>query len=123
LNLVEITIPWNDAEINPEKFEKEAVNLGYKLRPFETKDIMSSTLKEARTKKEEKYKKIIEATNNWFKRNKEEIMIKHKVSNVGVKCSYVIISNLGVVPKVTELDVCGIVSSCDKKKADMAECG
>jgi hypothetical protein len=26
LNLVEITIPWNDAEINPEKFEKEAVN-------------------------------------------------------------------------------------------------
>jgi hypothetical protein len=117
LNLVEITIPWNDAEINREKFEKEAVNLGYKLRPFDTKDVMNSTLTVARIKKEEKYKEIIKAADEWLKRNKEEIMIKHKVSDVGIKCSYVIISNLGVVPKAKELYVCRIVSSSDKKKS------
>jgi hypothetical protein len=117
LNLFEITIPWNDAEINPEKFEKEAVNLGYKLRPFDTKDVMNSTLTVARIKKEEKYKEIIKAADEWLKRNKEEIMIKHKVSDVGVKCSYVIILNLGVVPKTTELEVCRIVSSNDKEKS------
>jgi hypothetical protein len=117
LNLVEITIPWNGAEINQEKFEKEAMKLKSKLRPFETKDVMNSTLTVARIKKEEKYKKIIKAADDWLKRNKEEIMIKHKVSDVGVKCSYVIISNLGVVPKATELDVCGIVSSSEKEKS------
>jgi hypothetical protein len=39
------------------------------------------------------------------------------VSNVGVKCNYVIISNLGIVPKATEADVCGIVSSNEKEKS------
>jgi hypothetical protein len=117
LNLVEITIPWNDAEINPKKFEKEGVNLGYKLRSFDTKDVMNSTLNAARVKKEDKYKKIIKSAEEWLKKNKEEIMIKHKVSDVGVKCSYVIISNLGIVPKATEDDVGGIVSSSDKEKS------
>jgi hypothetical protein len=102
LNLIEITIPWNDAEINPEKFAREATNLPYKLSPFETIDVMSSTLNAARVKKEEKYKKIIKYADEWLKRNKEEIMLKYKVSDVGVKCNYVIISNLGIVPKATE---------------------
>jgi hypothetical protein len=35
----------------------------------------------------------------------------------GVKCNYVIISNLGVVPKATEKDVCEIVSSNEKEKS------
>jgi hypothetical protein len=99
------------------KFEKESVNLGFKLRPFDTKDVMNSILNAARVKKEEKYKKIISAAKNWLDRNKEEIMIKHKVSDDGVKCSYVIISNLGIVSKSTEADVCGIVSSSDKEKS------
>jgi hypothetical protein len=58
LNLVEITILWNDAEINPEKFAKDGVDLPYKLRHFETDDVMRSTLNEARAKKVEKYAKM-----------------------------------------------------------------
>jgi hypothetical protein len=67
-------------------------------------------------KKEEKYKKIIKSPDEWLKRNKEEIMLKYKVSDVGVKCNYVIISNLGIVPEATEADVCAIISSNNKEK-------
>jgi hypothetical protein len=38
---------------------------------------MKSTLNEARVKKEEKYKKIINPADEWLKRNKEEIMLKY----------------------------------------------
>jgi hypothetical protein len=55
LNLIEITIPWNDAEINPEKFKKGKGDKNYKLRPFKKDDIKSSTLADVRSRKIEKY--------------------------------------------------------------------
>jgi hypothetical protein len=52
-----------------------------------------------------KYEPIIREAKEWLESNKEEIRIKYKVSNIDVDCKFVIISNLGVVPKSTEKDV------------------
>jgi hypothetical protein len=51
LNLVEVTIPWGDVEINEEKFEKNGDNK-YKLRPFKINDVSKNTLWDARHRKE-----------------------------------------------------------------------
>jgi hypothetical protein len=45
----------------------------------------------------------------------EEIKIKYKVSKVKVSCRFIIISNLGVIPKETERDICSLIDS-DKKE-------
>jgi HSP90 family molecular chaperone len=66
------------------------------------KDISESTLANARTKKEDKYKPIIDEANEWLKANIEDIRIKHKVSRVNVRAKFVIISNFGIVPRATE---------------------
>jgi hypothetical protein len=47
LNLVEVTIPWGDVEINTEKFEKGG-NHQYQLKPFKIGDVSSK--KEKRRK-------------------------------------------------------------------------
>jgi hypothetical protein len=79
------------------------------------KNISESTLANARTKKENKYKPIIYQDNKWLQANIENIRIKHQVSSVNVRAMFVIISNLGIVPRATEKDVCDIVST-DKKR-------
>jgi hypothetical protein len=63
-----------------------------------------------------KYEPIIEEANGWLQANLEEICIKHKVSRTSVDVKYVLISNLDIVPKSTEVDVCNIVSSHKKEK-------
>jgi hypothetical protein len=62
-------------------------------------------------RKIEKYKQIIEEAKGWLQANREDICIKHKVSRVSVVVKLLIISNLGIVPKFTEDDVCSIISS------------
>jgi hypothetical protein len=115
LDLIEVTIPWNNVVINPEKFEK-GTDDKYKFALFDTKDIMENSLFKARERKEEKYKDIFKEAEIWLKRNEEEINIKHKISKINVKCKYVVISNLGVISKNTEEDVCSIVSANAKEK-------
>jgi hypothetical protein len=114
LNLIEVTIPWNDAVINPGKFEKGG-SKKYKLAPFTLKEISESTLANARTKKEDKYKPIIDEANQWLQKIIEVSRIKYKVSSVNVRSKFVIISKLGIVPRATKKDVCDIVS-IDKKR-------
>jgi hypothetical protein len=47
LNLIEITIPWNDSIINEGKFQKGS-NEKYILEPFKKEDRSSNTLTDAR---------------------------------------------------------------------------
>jgi hypothetical protein len=53
LNLVEVTIPWNDVEIYEGKFDKSS-DLQYVFKPFKKGDIKSNTLDAARGKKIDK---------------------------------------------------------------------
>jgi hypothetical protein len=108
-NLIEVTIPWNDAVINQSKFDKEG-EWKYKLEPFTSKDIIQSSLAVARDKKVKKYEPIVK------EENLEVIQIKHKVSSIKVEPKFIIISSLGIVPKATENDMCSIVSSEKNEK-------
>jgi hypothetical protein len=80
------------------------------------KDISESTFANVRTKIEDKYKPIIDEANEWLQENIENIRIKHKVSSVNVRAKFVIISNLGIVPRTTEKDVRDIISTDKKEK-------
>jgi myosin-crossreactive antigen len=62
-------------------------------------------LSDARSRKMEKYEEIVKEAKAWLERNKDEIAYKYKVSKIEVDCSYIIISNLGMVPKRTEIDL------------------
>jgi HSP90 family molecular chaperone len=79
------------------------------------KNISESSLENAKTKNKDKNKPIIDETNKWLQANIEDIRIKHKVSNVNVRVKFVIISNLGILQRATEKDVCDIAST-DKKR-------
>jgi hypothetical protein len=68
-------------------------------------------LADARRRKTKKYEPIVKEANDWLQANLEEIQIKHRVSSVKVETKFIIISNLGVVPKETERDMYNIVSS------------
>jgi hypothetical protein len=72
---------------------------------------LNDILKNARAKKVKKYEPIIREAKVWLERNKEEIGIKYKVSDIEVDCKFVIISNLGVVPKSAEEDVCSLFNN------------
>jgi hypothetical protein len=85
---IEISIPWNDAVINENK---------YVLEPFKKEDRSSNTLADAWERKIEKYKSIIEEAEGWLQANHEDICIKHKVASVSVVWIYVIISSVSVV--------------------------
>jgi hypothetical protein len=50
LNIVVVTISWNEAIINPEKFDKNS-NPSYIHAPFNSKDVEVSALANARSKK------------------------------------------------------------------------
>jgi hypothetical protein len=52
----------------------------------------------------------------WLERNKSEIAVKYKVINIEVDCSYIVISNLGRVPKETEVDLCRMLRNDEKEK-------
>jgi hypothetical protein len=93
LNLIEVTIPWGDVEINEDKFEKGADGK-YVWWSCKMDDVVSNTMKTARGKKIDKYQDIMKDAKMWLERNKEEIAIKYKVTNIKVDCSYIIISNL-----------------------------
>jgi hypothetical protein len=81
LNLIEITITWNDAVINEDKIRKTNENK-YILEPFKKEDRSSSTLADPRDRKEKKYEPIIEEAKGWLEANLEQIQIKQKVSSV-----------------------------------------
>jgi hypothetical protein len=115
LNLVEVTIPWGDVNINEEKFDKNE-NGDYKLRPFKIGDVSMNSLTEARNRKENKYVDIVKEASSWLNRNKEEIGIKYKATRITVECHYIIISNLGMVPKTTETDLCRLLKGEEKDK-------
>jgi hypothetical protein len=72
-------------------------------------------LAEARKKKIDKFDPIVNEAKTWLQENLEEIKIKHKVSNVNVDCKFIFISNLGIVPKETEREMCNPIDS-DKKE-------
>jgi hypothetical protein len=115
LNLVEVTIPWGDVVINEEKFDKNESG-DYKLKPFKIGDVSRNNLSEARNRKEEKYVEIVKEANGWLNRNKEDISIKYKVTKISVDCHYIIISNLGMVSKATETDMCRLLKGEEKDK-------
>jgi hypothetical protein len=48
--------------------------------------------------------------------NLEEVEIKHRVPSVKVEPKFIIISNLGVVPKETGRDIFSIISSEKNEK-------
>jgi hypothetical protein len=106
----EVTIPWNDVPINPEKFQSE-VDQSYVLAPFKTEDIAESSLKAAREKKIEKYEPIIKEARSWLAENQAEIKKKHKVSKINFNCKYIVISNLEIVPKTTKDDIYRIINT------------
>jgi hypothetical protein len=81
LNIVEVNIPWDDAIINPDKFEKNS-DPSYIHVPFDSKDVQIIALAETRKKKIDKYDPIINLAKLGFKK----IRIKHKLSNVNVDC-------------------------------------
>jgi hypothetical protein len=112
-------IPWRDVEINQNKFEK-VVDRKYVQRPFKEADIVNNTLKVAREKKENKYGEIVKEAKMWLERNKDDIAIKYKVTKNEVDCNYIIISNLGMVPKATEVDLCRLLRNDDKEKVRYA---
>jgi myosin-crossreactive antigen len=91
------------------------------LAPFISKDITQNILSEARQKKIAKYESIVKEVKELLESNTDDIRIKHKVSSVNVKAKFVTISNLEVVSKETERDVCDIVNS-DKKERLRYEC-
>jgi hypothetical protein len=88
---------------------------------FHIKVVTQNILSDAKQKKIAKYEPIVMEAKEWLESTIDAIRIKHKVSNVNVKVEFVIISNLGVVPKETERDVCDIVNS-DKKERLRLEC-
>jgi Zn-dependent peptidase ImmA (M78 family) len=90
------------------------------LKPFKIGDVSNNTLSEARRKKEEKYEGIVQEAKSWLERNKEEIAIKYKASKIMVDCHYIIISNLGMVPKSTETDLCRLLKDEGKDTARYA---
>jgi hypothetical protein len=51
----------------------------------------------------------------------EEVGIKHKVSNVNMDCKFTVISNLGIVRKKTEKDMCSLIDSDKKEKLRLEE--
>jgi myosin-crossreactive antigen len=78
----------------------------YNQGPFKVDDISNNTLITVRRKKEKNYEEIVQEAKAWLERNKEEIAIKYKVSKIEVDFNCIIISNLGMVPKSTEVDLC-----------------
>jgi ribosomal protein L21 len=66
LHLVEITVPWEDIEINPEKFQRDEDEI-YIWKPFVSNDVVNDTLKAAREKKINKYKEIGREAENGLK--------------------------------------------------------
>jgi hypothetical protein len=115
LNLVEITIPWGDVEIIPEKFDKNDKG-EFMHKPFKINDVQKNWLTEARNRKIDKYRDIVREAKEWLNRNKDEIAIKYKVSKIEVESSFIIISNLGMVPKSTEVDLCRLLKNEEKDK-------
>jgi hypothetical protein len=109
LNIVEVTILWNDAIINSDKFEKNS-DPNYIHAHFDSKDVQINELVEARKKKIDDYDPIVIEAENLA-----EIRIKHKVSNVTVDCKFIVISNLDIIPKEIENDMCSLIDS-DKKE-------
>jgi hypothetical protein len=59
LNLIEVTIPWENAVINEDKIRKIIENKNI-LETFKKEDSCSNTLADARDRKENKYQPIIE---------------------------------------------------------------
>jgi hypothetical protein len=86
------------------------------LRPFKSGDVSNNALTRAREKKEEKYGAIVDEAKGCLDWNKEEIAIKYKASKISVECHYIIISNLGMVPKRTETDLCRLLKDEGKDK-------
>jgi hypothetical protein len=58
LNIVEVTVLWNDAIINPDKFDNNS-DPSYIQSPFDSKDVQFNVLAEARKKKIDKYDPIV----------------------------------------------------------------
>jgi hypothetical protein len=58
---------------------------------------------------------VVEA-NDWLSRNKEDIGIKYKATKISVDCHYIIISNLGMVSKATETDMCRLLKGEENDK-------
>jgi hypothetical protein len=98
LNFVEVTIPWNDAIIKPQKVKKNS-DPSYVHTLFVSNDVQTSALTETRRKKIKKYEPMVKEANSWLQDNLDEIRIKHKVSKVKVNSRFIIISNLGIVRK------------------------
>jgi hypothetical protein len=109
LNIVEITILWNEAIINSDRFEKNS-DPNYIHVHFGSKDVQINALAESRNTKIDKYDPIVNEAENLA-----EIRIKHKVLNANVDCKFVVISNLDIVPKEIESDMCSLIDS-DKKE-------
>jgi hypothetical protein len=96
LNIIGVTIPWNDVIINSEKFDN-STDPSYIHATFNSKDIEVSALTNARPKKVDKYKPIVDEAKIWLQENLDEIRIKRKVSNINVNCRFIVISNLGII--------------------------
>jgi hypothetical protein len=86
------------------------------LGPFVKDDVVNNTLRVARGKKMDKYQDIVRDARQWLDRNKDDIAIKYKVIKIEVDCSYIVISNLGMVPKETEGDLCRLLKNDEKEK-------
>jgi hypothetical protein len=71
---------------------------------FHCKYIQTSILEEASMKKIKKYESIKNYAERCLKDNEEMIRMKYQVKEIRMSCRYVVIGNLGIVPKTTEVD-------------------
>jgi hypothetical protein len=114
LNIAGVTFPWNDANINPDKFDNDS-DTSYIHPPFDSKYVQINALAEARKTKIDKYDPIVNVAKTWLQEKIEEIRIKYKVSNVNVNCKFIVTSNLGIVREETKREMCSLIDS-DKKE-------
>jgi hypothetical protein len=109
LNIVEVTILLNDAIINSDKFDKNS-DPSYMHVHFDSKDVQINALAEARNTKIDKYDPIVNEAENLA-----EIRINYKALNANMDCKFIVISNLDIIPKEIENDMCSLIDS-DKKE-------
>jgi hypothetical protein len=95
LNLVEVTVPFGYVTVNFTR--KEAGELDNSKMPTTN----YSSLVEAKSRKEEKYKLITEEAERFLGRYDEELKKTFNISKIREETHFVVVSSLGIVPKET----------------------
>jgi hypothetical protein len=103
LNLIEVTVPWGNANVDL---------TGPVLPEIVFED--TNSLVRARKKKEDKYRMIERYAKLMLDKYQDEIKAKFKVDEIDFRTLYIVVSSLGVVPKETAKDFRKLMNGAGK---------